>query len=165
MADAGRDVYPSQFLPTPSCLLFCCSNCWKSLISHSLHHVRGFSGATESTRPLGGIFEYRFLVPDPARVGRKAQFMPNALHSAEDIRGGGSCTLSGFPDCPGSLQGAFFLGQPWPVISRAFLFSGMPSQILQLRSEQKKRRGRPRAWGWEIDAEWAVCLLGSRKSH
>ena len=41
----------------------------------------------------------------------------------------------------------------------------LPPQTWERGSEQKKKKGRPRAWGWEIDGEWADCLLGSRKSH
>lgn len=95
----GRVVFPSQFLPLPSCTLSHSSNWWKSLISSSVFHITGVSEATEeSRRLLGGIFHDLFLVLDQAGAGRKAQFIPNApKHSRWAFWEMGATKFLGFP--------------------------------------------------------------------
>lgn len=40
---------------------------------------------------------YLFLVLDPARIGKRVQFITNALHSADSILGVGCCVLFRVP--------------------------------------------------------------------
>lgn len=40
---------------------------------------------------------YLFLVLDPARNGKKVQFITNALHSADSVLGVGRCMLFSVP--------------------------------------------------------------------
>lgn len=109
---AGRAVCPSQSLLAPSSALSSLRHGWKSLITSSLHHVRGFSGPEKSTRPSGGFFDCLFLVLDPAGVGGRRCSYHTLCTRLTAFWEQGAPLFPRFPDNLASLQGALFLCRP-----------------------------------------------------